>query len=193
MRALAVLLFAAALCGCESTPKAPDPGPDGEITISNDELTPMRRFVMETRRVVAAQFIRIEATKQFFEQSMGFTRDPVYVRREGPTLQEDGTKVIILRNDLEQTENVDPDLLPRVYFGPSGLELRAFKEIRIYLVEPKNRERPIYLTVQAKNAVGDVRMWVTGRLQHEKPSLTITSQLIWSPDRKEYVHRSSIG
>lgn len=193
MRALRVLLFAAALCGCESTPKAPEAGPDGDITISNDELAPMRRFVLETRRVIAAQFIRVEATRQFFEQAMGFTRDPVYVRREGPTLMEDGTRLIILRNDLEQEENLDPDLLPRVYFGMNGLELRAYKEIRIYLVEPKDRERPIHLTVQARNAVGDVKMWVTGRLQHAKPSLTIVSQLIWSPEKKEYKHRSSIG
>jgi hypothetical protein len=192
MRPLALLALAA-LLACQTTPKAPEPDEKGEITISDDELQPMKSFVLETRRVVAAQYVRIDATKQFFEPVLGFTRDPRYVHRTPVEIQPDGTKVIILRNDNEQTTNIDPDLLPRVYFGTSGLEVRAYREMRVFLVEPKDRERPVFLTVQAKNEAGDVRMWVNGRLQHEKPTLVLTSQLIWSPDKKKYLHRSSIG
>jgi hypothetical protein len=193
MRSFVRLLFLAPLLACETTPKAPDPGPDGEVTISDDELRPVRSFVLETRRVLAAHYVKIEATKQFFEPLMGYTRDPRYVHRQPVEIQADGTKVIILRNDNAQTSNIDPDLLPRVYFGAGGLQVRAYKEIRIYLREPRDRERPIFLSVEAKNEVGDARMWVSGRLQHAKPTLVLHSQLIWSPEKEEYIHRSSIG
>jgi len=189
---LVPLLVAAA---CESTPEVDVEIPeDDQVTISPDELRPVRNFVMETRRVLAAEFVRIEASKQFYERHIGFTRDPRYVERPPVKILEDGTRVIILRNvNREQRTNIDPDLLPRVYFGSNGLEIRAYAEIRILLRPTADRKRPVYLTVVAKNRSGDARMWVSGRLQHEKPTLAIRSALLWSSEKDTYVHRTSIG
>ncbi len=199
------------LCACQTTPdrkepvdtldaKKKDPKAAAEaaadedtVTIRPDELEPVRRFVLETRRVIAAEFVRINTTAQFFEQQLGYTRDLRYVDREMKRLK-DGTRVVILKNSIrDQKTNLDPNLLPRVYFGASGLEIRAYREIRIYLRNSKNKDRPIYLDVLAKNSVGDVMMWVTGRLQHNKPSLHLRSELIYSEEKQEYLHRTSIG
>jgi len=183
------------LLACETTPKRPAPTEPGEaVTISADELEPVRRFALETRRVLAAEFVRIEASQQFFEQQMGYTRDPRYVARSPVRILRDGTRVIVLKRiEGAQVTNIDPDLLPRVYFGGSGLEIRAFREIRIYLSRAKSKERPLFLRVEAKSVRGPSRLWVGGRLQEEKPDIRIRSVLIWSPDKERYVHRSSIG
>ena len=118
MRLLPLLLLLA-LTACKTTPDRPEPtDPDEAVTINPDELEPMRRFVLETRRVLAAEFVRIEASQQFFEQQMGFTRVLRYCKRSPVTVLEDGTRVIeIVRLKDGQETNIDPDLLPRVYFG----------------------------------------------------------------------------
>jgi len=190
--ALCALLL---LLACESTPKQPGAANGSEaVTISADELEPVRRFVLETRRILAAEFVRIEASQQFFEEQMGFTRDPRYVVRTPVRVLRDGTRVIILaRVDADQVTNIDPDLLPRIYFGGSGLEIRAYREIRIYLRRPKGKERPLFLDVVAKSVRGPSRLWVGGRLQEEKPDIRIRSELIWSEDKERYLHRSSVG
>lgn len=168
--------------------------PDGEVTIKSDELEPMANFILQTRRIVAAEFVRLELSRQFFEEQMGYTRDPEYVYRSPVKIQADGSRVIVLKNlNTTQRTNLDPDKLPRVYFGSGGLEIRAYREIRIYLRNPRKKERPLFLNLTAKNSVGDAKMWVSGRLQHQKPVITLNSALIWSEEKEEYVHRQSIG
>jgi len=188
------LLLLLSVTGCETTKldeRAPE-GDDGEITITADEMEPMVTFLMETRRLLVADFVRIEASRQYFEQKMGFTRDLRFVTRDVQTL-EDGTKVMSLKNtNVEQHTNLDPDLLPRVYFG-NGLEIRAFNEIRVYFKRSRSRERPLYIVIQGKNVAGDATMYVSGRRQHEEPTLTIRSELVWSEDKERFLHRSAIG
>jgi hypothetical protein len=186
-----LLLLLLAL-SCKSTPKKDDPIREGEeVSISSGELEPLASFFLETRRILAAEFIRIHMTPQFFEEKMGFTRDPRYVERKSWIL-EDGTRVIELRNINEkQTSNIDPDLLPRAYFG-SGFEARAFRALRVYLAWPKTRERPLSVEVVGKNETGDAKLWVGGRLQHERPSITVRAELIWSEFKEEYVLRSGV-
>ena len=87
--------------------------------------------------------------------------------------------------------HIDPDLLPRAYFG-SGFEARAFRTLRVYLAWPKTRERPISVDVVGKNESGDAKLWVGGRLQHERPSITVRAELIWSDFKQEYVLRSGV-
>jgi len=189
--ALALLTF----IGCTETAEHrvnPD-DPTGEVTITADELEPMVNFVMETRRLLVADFVRVEVSQQFFEKQMGYTRDPQTVLREPVQVESDGTRVVVLRNILQQTTNMDPDKLPRVYFGSGGLEIRAYREIRIYLRPPNDKERPLFLRVDARSDPGDARMWVSGRLQYEKPSLQLDSSLIWSEDKERYLHKGSVG
>ena len=217
MRNRALFLLALLVLGCQSTPKRKEPtdsldkdnaqaeaaADDETVTIRPDELEPVRRFLLETRRVVAAEFVRVDMTQQFFESQLGYTRDLRYVSRKMWRLK-DGSRVIELKNSLidqfrrdperkEDPSNFDPDLLPRVYFGSAGLEVRAFHTLRIYIRNSVNKDRPIFLDIRAKNSTGDVVMWVTGRKQHEKPSLHLRSELIYSDDKEEYLHRSSIG
>ena len=190
------ILLPLLLLGCTTTinHRLDKDDPEGEVTITPDELEPMANFILGTRRVLAAEFVRIELSRQFFEEQMGFTRDPEYVSRSPVRILKDGSRLIVLKNlNTEQETNLDPSKLPRVYFGSDGLEIRAYREIRIYLRNPKKKERPLFLNVAAKNSVGDVKMWVSGRLQHEKPVLTLNSALIWSEEKEEYVHRSSVG
>lgn len=168
--------------------------PDAEITIKPDELEPMVNFILQTRRIVAAEFVRLELSRQFFEEQMGYTRDPEHVYRSPVKIQDDGSRVIVLKNiNTTQRTNLDPDRLPRVYFGSNGLEIRAFREIRIFLRNPRKKERPLFLNLTAKNSEGNAKMWVSGRLQHEKPVITLSSALIWSEERQSYVHKQSIG
>lgn len=195
MHRLAILL-PLLLLGCTTTlnDRLDEEDPEGEVTIKADELEPMANFILGTRRIVAAEFVRLELSRQFFEEQMGFTRDPECVSRSPVQIQKDGSRLIVLRNiNTEQRANLDPDKLPRVYFGSNGLEVRAYREIRIYLRNPKKKERPLFLNLAAKNSVGDAKMWVSGRLQHQKPILTLNSALIWSKDKEKYVHRQSIG
>jgi hypothetical protein len=189
------ILLPLILLACDTVDQRVDKDdPEGEITIKPDELEPMANFILGTRRIVAAEFVRLELSRQFFEEQMGYTRDPEYVYRSPVKIQEDGSRVIVLKNlNTRQQTNLDPDKLPRVYFGSNGLEIRAYREIRIYLRNPKKKERPLFLNLAAKNSVGDAKMWVSGRLQHQKPTLTLNSALIWSEEKEEYVHRSSVG
>jgi hypothetical protein len=190
------ILLPLLLLGCTTTinDRLDKEDPEGEVTITPDELEPMANFILRTRRVVAAEFVRLELSRQFFEEQMGYTRDPEYVSRSPVQIQEDGSRLIVLKNiNTDQETNLDPDKLPRIYFGSNGLEVRAFREIRIYLRNPKKKERPLFLNLAAKNSVGDAKMWVSGRLQHKKRVITLNSALIWSEEKEEYVHRQSIG
>ena len=175
---------------CKTTPERPEDAKDGEVSISARELEPVTLF-LGTRRVLAAEGVLIRATPQYYEERMGFTRDLRYVARKKWTLK-DGTRVIELRNINTQKSNIDPDLLPRVYFG-TGLEIRAFRVMRVYLTRSSGRERPLSIEVIGKNTNGDAKLWVSGRLQHEQPQITIRSELIWSEDKERYLHRSSVG
>jgi hypothetical protein len=189
------ILFPLILLACDPMSQRVDrDDPEGEVTIKPDELEPMINFILGTRRIVAAEFVRLELSRQFFEEQMGFTRDPEYVSRSPVQIQKDGSRLIVLKNvNTEQQTNLDPDKLPRVYFGSNGLEVRAFREIRVYLRNPKKKERPLFLNLTAKNSEGDAKMWVSGRLQHKKRVITLNSALIWSEQKEEYVHRQSIG
>ena len=189
------ILFPLILLACDPiNQRLDEDDPEGEVTIKADELEPMINFILGTRRIVAAEFVRLELSRQFFEEQMGFTRDPEYVSRSPVQIQKDGSRLIVLKNvNTEQQTNLDPDKLPRVYFGSHGLEVRAFREIRIYLRNPKRKERPLFLNLTAKNFEGDAKMWVSGRLQHKKRVITLNSALIWSEQKEEYVHRQSIG
>lgn len=192
-------LLLALLLACKSTPEKQDAeaggkakaGANDEITIPPDALEPMNDFVMNTRRIVAAEFVRIEISAQYFEERMGTTRDFRYVDRTVSTLA-DGTRVVRLlnRND-EQLTNVDPELLPRVFFG-QGLELRAYREIRIYLRDSRKRERPLFLDVQCRSASENVRVWVNGRLEYEQPKVFLRSELLWNEDKERYVHKAGV-
>lgn len=195
MHRLAILL-PLILLGCTTNlnDRLDEEDPEGEVTITPDELEPMANFILGTRRVLAAEFVRIELSRQFFEEQMGYTRDPEYVYRSPVEILKDGSRVVVLRNlNTAQETNLDPDKLPRIYFGSNGLEVRAYREIRIFLRNPKKKERPLFLNVAAKNSVGDAKMWVSGRLQHKKRVITLNSALIWSKEKEKYVHRQSIG
>ena len=183
----------ALLVACESTPNKDGPLRAGEeITISADELEPVARFFLETNRVLAAEFIRVEMTPQFFESKMGFTRDPRFVERT-EWRDKNGNRIIQLKNiNRSQKTNVDPKLLPRVYFG-AGLTLMAHDTIRIKLTAPKDRRRPLFINITGKNSTGDAKLWVSGRLQQERPTLSINLALIWSDQRERYVPKSHIG
>jgi hypothetical protein len=189
------LLPLLALLACDSTKTRVDPdNPEGDVTINADELEPVAGFVLETRRVIAAEFVKIEMSQQFFEQQMSYTRDPRYVVRSPVQVLEDGTKVLRLDNaNTEQATNIDPDLLPRVSFGTNGLEIRAYRTIVVYVRPARDRMQPLFLRVRCKGASSDVRMWVSGRLHDEKFSLNLDSALLWDETKEEYVHRSSIG
>jgi len=192
MRRFALLLLPL-LLACETTAdRVKKNDPEGEVTIKPDEIEPMANFVLETRRLLVADGVKIECSSQFFEQQMGYTRDPNLVLRTPVELLPDGSRVVILKSVHGQETNIDPDTLPRVYFGTSGLEIRAYKEIRIYLRKPRNRERPLFLTVDARSDPGEAKLWVGGRLQEEKPRILIESALLWSEDKERYVHKSAV-
>lgn len=192
MRHSALLLLVLTL-SCESTKDRVKPDdPTGEVTIKPDELEPMANFVLETRRLLVADFVRVDMSTQFLEQQMGYTRDPELVQRTPVQILKDGSRLVVLKTMHGQTSNIDPDTLPRVNFGNGGLEIRAYKEIRIYLRPPKNREKPLFLTVNARSEPGESKLWVSGRLQEEKPSIVLESALIWSKDKERYIHKSGV-
>lgn len=192
MRRFAILILPFALA-CESTDnRVNKDDPNAEITIKPDELEPMANFVLETQRLLVADYVKIECSAQFFEQQMGYTRDPSLVLRTPVEILPDGRRVVVLKTVHGQESNIDPDTLPRVYFGSSGLEVRAYGEIRIYLRQARNKDRPLFLTVDAKSVVQDAKLWVSGRLQTEKPRILIESALIWSDEKGRYVHKSAI-
>ena len=187
-----ILLLIPLIVGCETTSKKDEPIPEDEsITIPAEDLEPIATFVFDTRRVIAAEFIRLELTSQFFESKMGTTRDLRYVERK-THVKDDGTRVILLRNrNTEQATNMDSDLLPRVYFD-QGLELRAYGYIIIYLKSARTKNNPLYLDVLARTPGGDTMMWVGGRQEKQQPELHIRSQLLWNEDRERYVHKPII-
>jgi len=187
-----ILLLFPVFSACESTPKNDEPIPDDEIiTIPPEDLEPIATFVFDTRRIIAADYIRIELTSQFFESKMGSTRDLRFVERKHAVLK-DGTRVILLRNrNKDQLTNIDPDLLPRVYFD-QGLELRAYSDIVIHLKSSRTKNNPLYLDVTARSLDGDSKMWVGGRLEKQQPDIHIRSQLLWNEDRERYVHKPII-
>lgn len=192
MRRLCLLLLPLALA-CETTKdRVNKDDPAGDVTIKPDELEPMANFVLETRRLLVADAVKIECSSQFFEQQMGYTRDPNLVIRTPVEILPDGSRVVTLKSIHGQETNVDPDTLPRVYFGSGGLEIRAYKEIRIYLRKPRDRDRPLFLSVDARSDPGAVKLWVGGRLQEEKPRVVIKSALFWSEDKERYVHKSGV-
>jgi hypothetical protein len=195
MRRPAFFLLLALSLACESTKDRVKPDdPSGEVTIKADELEPMANFVLETKRVLVADFVRIDMSTQFLEQQMGYTRDPQLVKRYPVQVLKDGTRFVRLEAIHDQTSNIDPDTLPRVNFGSSGLEIRAYREIRIYMRPPteKSRERPLFLTVDAKSDPKNSKLYVSGRVQEEKPSILVQSALLWSKEKERYVHKSGV-
>ena len=178
---------------CESAPRRDaEPASAEEIRISNDDLEPLQTFLLETRRLLVGDFVRVRCSRQFFQERMGLTRDFRYVERRNWTT-EDGVVVVSLKNvEPEQGTNFDPDLLPRITFG-NGLELRAFREIRIQFVSRVTREVPIFLDVEARGVSESARMWVGGRLEYEQPRIVIRTQLTWDEKFERYRHTPGIG
>jgi hypothetical protein len=192
MRGLSLLLLALVLA-CESTKdRVNKDDPNADITIKPDELEPMANFVLETNRVLVADFVKIQCSAQFFEQQMGYTRDPQLVLRSPVEILPDGSRLVILKAVHGQETNIDPDTLPRVYFGSSGLQVRAYREIRIYLRQARDRQRPLFLTVDARSEPGEAKLWVGGRLQTEKPRILLESALLWSDEKERYVHQAAV-
>lgn len=187
-----VLLLPLALA-CETTEdRVNKDDPKGEITIKPDEMEPMANFVLETRRLIVAENVKIECSAQFFEQQMGYTRDPAYVERSKVEILPDGSRLVRLKAVHGQETNIDPNILPRVYFGTSGLEITAYKEIRIYLKPPKDRDRPLFLSVDARSQHKDTVLYVSGREQQKKPRIMIKSELLWSKEKERYIHKSAV-
>lgn len=192
MRRLSLLLLPLAL-SCETVDDRVDKDdPNAEITIKPDEIEPMANFVLETNRLLVADFVKVQCSAQFFEQQMGYTRDPDLVLRTPVEVLPDGSRVVTLKSIHGQETNVNPDTLPRLKFGSSGLEVRAYREMRIYLKQPRDRDKPLFLTVQAKSDATDAKLWVSGRLQMEKPSILIESALLWSKEKERYIHKSAV-
>ena len=194
MKTLRLLLIPILLSACETTPKIDDPIAEGdEVHIPADDIEPLATFFLQTRRILVAEFVRVEMTPQFFEDKMGTTRDPRFVERK-QWRDKDGNRIIEIRNvNTAQRTNIDPDLLPRLYFG-TGFETRAYNTIRIILKNPKSRERPLYCHIVAKSAgVNDAKLWVGGRLQQQRPTITLHSELLWDEGFEHYRHRSHIG
>ena len=192
MRRLALLLVCLTLA-CESTEdRVNKDDPEGDITIKPDEIEPMANFVLETQRLLVADFVRIQCSSQFFEQQIGYTRDPELVLRTPVEFLPDGSRVVTLKCIHGQETNINPDTLPRVYFGSSGLQIRAYREIRIYMKQPKDRNKPLFLRVDARSEVGEATLWVSGRRQMEKPRILIESALLWSEEKERYIHKSAV-
>ena len=90
MRRSALLLVSLALA-CETTAdRVNKDDPDGEVTIKPDEMEPMANFVLETNRLLVADFVKVQCSAQFFEQQMGYTRDPELVLRTPVEILPDG-------------------------------------------------------------------------------------------------------
>jgi len=190
---LALLLPLAVACETTKSSTRAEQNENGEVTVTPDELEPVRTFLLETRRVLMADFVRIRCTPQYFEQQMGMVRDQQSVARSMARL-EDGTRVITLSNKLlGQRTNFDKNRLPRVYFGQSGLEIIATRQIRVYFVRPDSTDRPLFIDITGKSGGADAQLWSSGRLQIQKPTIHIRSALIWSEAFSTYKHKSSVG
>lgn len=186
------LLAALFSAGCESTPEREDGLVDGQtIHIPASDMEPAAEFINRTKRVIIAEFIRVDMSAQLYESQLGMSRDIESIKRTDATL-EDGTIVVSLKRiDDGQRTNLDPDRLPRLYFG-TGLEARAYNEMRIYIRRRVDKERPIFLKITGVSKSDDSRLWVGGRMQKEKPRLVIESSMIWSEKFERYKHRSAI-
>lgn len=186
-RLLPLLLLALA---CKSTRENEETV--DQVTISGDDLEPLNTFVLETKRLVVADFVRIECSAQYFQERMGFTRDFRYVERT-QRVDPDGTVLIGLKNVLrDQETNIDPMLLPRVYFG-NGLEIRAYREIRVVFRRKVTRQRPVFLEIDARSAGNLARMWVSGRPEMEQQGIKVVTQLLYDKQFDRYRHSASIG
>ncbi len=200
MRCPSLVLLPLLLLGCASTNAldARQPSAPGEeVHITADELEPMAMFVLETKRLLVAEFIRVEVSQQFFEGQMGLTRDLRAVSRKEVRYDRPvgtfpaGTRRIELTNIGEQSANINPDYLPRAYFG-SGLEVRAYRKLVIYLVPVRDKERPLFIDVKGKMSSGDARLWTGGRLTNEKPEIQIHAELVWHTEKEEYKHVAAV-
>ena len=188
-----LLMLALFVAGCETTPEADDDGfVDGEtITVPAGDMEPVAEFVQRTKRLLIGEYVLVELSAQFYEGQLGIARDQEYVKRSNVTL-DDGTILVTLKRvETNQKTNFDPDRLPRIYFG-KGLEARAYNEIRVKIKRRVVKERPIFLRIQAVGPNKDCKLWVAGRLQDEKPKITIESALIWSDKFGHYKHKSAI-
>jgi len=186
-------MMALLLAGCETTPEEGEDGlVDGEmIVIPARDMEPVAEFVQRTKRLLIGEYVLVELSAQFYEGQLGIARDQEYVKRTTKTL-DDGTIVISLKRvDTAQETNFDPDRLPRIYFG-KGLEARAINEIRVKIKRRVVKDRPIFLKMKAVGPSQDSKLWVAGRLQTEKPNITIESSLLWSESFEHYKHKSAI-
>lgn len=202
MKCLSIVLFPLLFLGCASTTAldAREPSAPGEeVHITADELEPMAMFVLETKRVLVAEFVRLEVSEQFFKERMGLTRDQQSVMKKSVRFDRPvgkfpaGTTRIELTNVSDQRSNLNPEYLPRAYFGAGGLEVRAYRKLVIYLVPVRDRERPLFIDVVGRMSNGDAKLWTSGRLTDERPEIHIGATLIWSEDKEEYKHTASIG
>ena len=189
---IAFLGFALLLGGCETTPDGEDGLVDGTtVHISAKDLEPAAEFIHRTKRMIVAEFIMVEMSAQLYESQLGLSRDLEHVIRTNATLK-DGTVVVSLRRkDNGQETNLDPDRLPRLYFG-TGLEARAFNEMRIYIKRRVDEKRPIFLKITGVSQNTDTKLWVSGRLEKQKPKLTVEASLIFSETFEHYKHRSAV-
>ncbi|MHC4955695.1 MAG: hypothetical protein ACYTGZ_17730 [Planctomycetota bacterium] len=194
MRLTRFAILAALFMGaCESTPEKDDEGKiDGSmVNISPSDLEPAGEFIHRTKRMLVAEFVRVELTAQFYEGHLGIARDIEYVKRSNETLP-DGTIVVKLKRiETGQKTNFDPDRLPRIYFG-KGLEARAYNELHVYMRRRVDEKRPVHLSMVGVTSDGDSKLWVAGREQMVKPKISIESSLIWSESFEHYKHRSAI-
>jgi hypothetical protein len=189
---IACLIFPLLLGACESTPKSEDGLVEGDaIHIPAKDLEPAAEFVMRTKRMLVAEFVRVDMSAQLYESQLGLSRDIEYVERTNSTLA-DGTVVVSLkRKPTDQKTNFDPDRLPRLYFG-TGFEARAYNEMRIYIKRRVEKDRPIYLRVSGVSQDSDSKLWIAGRLEKQKPKITVESSLIYSETFERYKHRSAV-
>jgi hypothetical protein len=180
------------LGGCESTPETEDGLVDGNaVHIPAKDLEPAAEFIHRTKRMLVAEFIRVDMSAQLYESQVGMSRDIEFVERTDSTLK-DGTVVVTLkRKKTDQKTNFDPDRLPRLYFG-TGFEARAYNEMRIYIKRRVEKDRPIFLRVSGVSQGTDTKLWVSGRLEKQKPKITVESSLIYSETFEHYKHRSAI-
>ena len=85
MKSCLTLLLLVALPGCKTTEPAtekdaePQLDPKDFVQVSADDMLPLRRFVLETKRLIVAEMIRVDMSEQFFQEKMGVTRDVRFV------------------------------------------------------------------------------------------------------------------
>ena len=187
-----LLIFLAACKGTPQGPEDPD-NPDAMITVSAKELEPIEEFVFKQRKVLAAPLIRVEMSTQYFEERVAVLRDFRYVEKRESMLP-DGTRTLVLTNINEgQKTNIDPSLLPQISFG-QGLQIRAYERLVLFVRPSRDKNRPIYLHVQAVGHNADVQMWSGGKLRFDgHRRLSLQAELIWDEDWDRYRFRGNVG